>query len=86
MMQTVITLQESARLELQGAMRLLQRALAEREFFLAQFGETDARQRHLLDVEIDESRRLVRHAKQEYESWERGKSPKSSCVISENHR
>lgn len=72
-MQT-ITLQESARLELLGAQKRLQRAQAELEYFFARHGDGDERERHLLEVERDEAARLVEHAKQEYESWARGES------------
>ena len=70
MMQT-ITLQESARLELAGAMKRLQRAQAELEYFFAVHGETDLRQLHILQVEIDEATRLVQHCCKEVQ-WAQG--------------
>lgn len=68
-MQT-ITLAESARLELLGAQKRLARANAEMEFFMAQYGETDPRQLHILQIEIDEAQRLVEHCRQEAQKHE----------------
>ena len=71
-MQTVISLTEAAQLELQGAQKRLQRAHAELEFFVSVHGDTDPRQLHALQVEVDEATRLVAHAREEYVQWEHG--------------
>ena len=66
MVQTVTQRQEAA-LELQGAQRRLARAEAELEFFFwARHG--DDRQRHWLEVEIDEAERQVARARQALEA------------------
>jgi len=61
---TTISIEEGARSELLGAQRRLQCAEAELEFFFAQHGERDDKERHLLEVERDEARRLVEHCRQ----------------------
>jgi hypothetical protein len=61
----VTTRKEEAELELEGAQSRLNRAEMELAFFFARCGcDRDATELHRLEIEVDESRRLVRLARE----------------------